>query len=509
MQPRFRQLFSLLLLGTVLACSVSADTVEVAFSGGKQNIAAYRQNRITYLSFSELAEILGGTLDWETAGHQISYTDGVNRFDFVLNSPFFKLNDNSYNMTFPADLRNGQLYLPAETFIGFLNGALPQSISFNGEQALLRIDSEYFNVTDLVVSPKANGLLIEILLTGALPYEIFQTEGNWLNVSITNGRINQSLIKSRKDSRCMYKLSTHQAAGSGQVSMRLKGKVQKFHHKMAYNPPRIQITIADAGFSLDTSATTPIVGPDDKIDVIVIDPGHGGSDYGAIGPGGTREKTVVLEIARELAKLIRKDKQFRVVMTRDRDRYISLDQRAKIANDAGADLFISIHANASVKKKARGWNVFFLAPAKNDSARSVAQFENSFFLKERSALEAHRGDSASPQDEYGLENPILSILNEMIMTEFQAESYDLAMILAREFRKSLKIPSRGVDQAGFFVLNKVFTPSVLIEAGFISNKKEEKTLKSSKYHKRVAKAVYNAIKKFKAKYESQNQDKSG
>ena len=167
MQARSRKLLSLLLLATVLACSVCADTVEVAFSGGKQNIAAYRQNRITYLSFSELAEILGGTLDWETVGHQISYTDGVNRFDFVLNSPFFKLNDNSYNMTFPADLRNGQLYLPAETFISFLNGALPQSISFNGEQALLRIDSEYFNVTDLVVSRKANGLLIEILLTGA------------------------------------------------------------------------------------------------------------------------------------------------------------------------------------------------------------------------------------------------------------------------------------------------------------------------------------------------------
>ncbi|MCK4461885.1 MAG: hypothetical protein KAW46_08760, partial [candidate division Zixibacteria bacterium] len=97
MQPWSRQFFSILLLLTVLASSVSADTVEVAFSGGKQNIAAYRQNRITYLSFSELAEILGGTLDWETAGHQISYTDGVNRFDFVLNSPFFKLNDNSYN----------------------------------------------------------------------------------------------------------------------------------------------------------------------------------------------------------------------------------------------------------------------------------------------------------------------------------------------------------------------------------------------------------------------------
>jgi N-acetylmuramoyl-L-alanine amidase len=501
----------LLLLWLCAAASVgtAADSVEVAFSGGSQNLAAYQQNRITYLSFSELAEILGGTLDWETVGHQISYTDGVNRFDFVVGSPFFKLNERTYNLTFPSELKNGQLYLPAETFVGFLNGVLPQSISFNSEQAQLRIDSEYFNVTDLAVAGKANGLLIELMLTGAMPYEVYLTEGNWLNVSITGGRINQTQVKSRKDSRYMYKLSTHQAAGSGQVSMRLKGSADKFHHKMAYNPPRIQISIADAGFSLDSSTAAPIVGPDNKIDVIVIDPGHGGSDYGAVGRGGTREKEVALDIARELAKLIRRDKQFRVVMTRDRDRTVTLNQRAAKANSAGADLFISIHANASVKRSARGWNVFFLAPAKNDSARAVAQFENSFFLKERTALDEHRGDTASAEDEYGLDNPILSILNEMIMTEFQVESYDLAMMLAREFRKSLKIPSRGVDQAGFFVLNKVFTPSVLIEAGFISNKNEEKTLKSGRYHKRVAKAVYQAIKKFKAKYESKSKDKTG
>jgi len=498
-----------ILICAVAARAAAADSVEVAFAGGKQNIAAYRQERVTFISFSELADLLGGTLDWETVGHEIRYTDGANRFDFVLHSPFFKLNEHIYNMTFPADLRNGQLFVPAETFVGFLNGVLPQSITFNTDLSLLRIDSEYFNVTDLSVSGKANGLLIEIMLTGAMPYDVFLTEGNWVNVSITGGRINQSQILSRKDSRYMYKVSTHQAAGSGQVSLHLKGKVENFHHKMAYNPPRIQISIADASFSLDSSETTPVVGPDDKIDVIVIDPGHGGSDYGAIGRGGTREKDVVLEIARDLAKLIRKDKQFRVVMTRDGDKTVTLDQRADKANKEGADLFISIHANASVKQRARGWNVFFLAPAKNDSARAVAQFENSFFLKEQSALDLHRGDTASDMEEQGLDNPILSILNEMIMTEFQSESYDFAMMLAREFRSSLKVPSRGVDQAGFFVLNKVYTPSVLIETGFISNKSEEKTLKSGRYQKQVAKAIYEAIKKFKAKFEADRQDRAG
>ena len=98
-------------------------------------------------------------------------------------------------------------------------------------------------------------------------------------------------------------------------------------------------------------------------------------------------------------------------------------------------------------------------------------------------------------------NPVLTILNEMIMTEFQSESHDFALMVDREFRRSLKIPARGVDQAGFFVLNMIFTPSVLVETGFISNKKEEKLLRGRRYQKAVAKAIYKAIKRFKVKYE--------
>ena len=97
---------------------------------------------------------------------------------------------------------------------------------------------------------------------------------------------------------------------------------------------------------------------------------------------------------------------------------------------------------------------------------------------------------------------ILSILNEMILTEFQEESHDFALMIDREFRRRLKIPARGVDQAGFYVLNSVYTPSVLIEAGFITNKKEEKIIASKSYRKKIAKAIYGAIKRFKDKYES-------
>ncbi len=492
----------ILLLCVVLAvliptAATDGKSVKVTCSGGVENIASFRQEATTYISFSQLAEILGGELGWEVIGHSVRYAADTQRFVFVIGSPFFRHGDAAFNMTFPAVFKDGQLFLPAVTFVPFLNQSLPQQVTWSRKNQTLRIDSEYFNVTDLAVTAKANGLLIEIFLTGALAYDIFVTEGNWLNVSIRDGRLNSNRILSRRDRRYMYNLKTHQAAGSGQVSLRLKKNIDNWHHKLVYDPPRIQISVADVDFELDSLDTPRIVGPDNMIDVIVIDPGHGGSDYGAIGSRGTREKDVVLNIAKKLAKLIRKDKQFQVIMTRDRDKTVSLQRRAEIANNAGADLFISIHANSSTKRQVRGWNVFFLAPARNDSARAVAQFENSFFLREQSALEAHRSDRS--QDDYY--DPVLTILNEMIMTEFQTESHDFAMMVDREFRRRLKIPSRGVDQAGFFVLNQVFTPSVLVESGFISNKNEEKLLKSGKYQKKVAEAIYNAIKRFKAKYE--------
>jgi len=499
---RIRQLLTFTILLLAIGTSiVGAETARVIISGESQKIPMYEVKETSYISFSDLVSLTGGRLDWETVGHQISFVQDTNRFLFLIDSPYFTRNQQRLNMTFPASYREGRLFLPAETFMPFLDQVARQKIVWEKSSRTVRVHSEYFNVTDMAIAPKANGLLIEIFLTSALAYDIFVTEGNWLNISIRDGRLNAGRIQSRKDSRYMYRLKTHQSVetGTGQISMRLKRKIDKWTHKIVDDPPRIQISIPDLNFELSAEDTSPQIGPDNKIDVIVIDPGHGGTHYGAVGPKGTREKHVALDIARELAKLIRKDKQFKVIMTRDRDETIDLEERAEIANRSSCDLFISIHANSATKSHIRGWNVFFLAQALNDSARAVAQFENSAFLRDRNALNAHREVS----DDASLNDPVMGILNEMIMTEFQAESHDFAMMVDREFRRNLKIPARGVDQAGFFVLNRVFAPSVLIEAGFISNKTEEKLLKNKKFHKSVAKSIYSAIKRFKAKYESQ------
>jgi N-acetylmuramoyl-L-alanine amidase len=494
-RSRFLSLITLVVsvLVILIAMPTKAD-VRVHMAGGHEDILSFSDHEIEYISLSGLTDILGGDVNWERVGHQVVLDDPSYRFEFLINSPFVRLHDSVYNLTYPVQLQKGQLFVPAQTFLPLLDRVNVRKITWNDDNHTIRIETEYFNVTDLMTAQKANGLLIEIYLTTALAYEVFVTEGDWVNVSIRDGMINRARILTRRDSRFMYQLKVHQVGNTGQISFRLKRSADKLRHKLVDNPPRIQISVPDSDFELTPVETSKVLGSDDKIDVIAIDPGHGGDDYGAIGPRGTREKDIVLQIARELAKMIRDDKEFKVVMTRDRDRTVSLEERARTANKAGADLFISIHANASPKRSIRGWNVFFLAPARNDSARAVEQLENSFFLRQQTMAYAEgEGDDI---------DPVLSILNEMIMTEFQAESHDFAMIVEREFRRHLKTRARGVDQAGFFVLNKVFTPSVLIETAFISNKTEEQTLRSKSYQRSVAKALYNSIKRFKARYES-------
>lgn len=488
----------LTLLALILAANVfAADKMKVSYGDETLEVATLNNDGIKYISFSELASAVSGELDWETVGHTIVYSDADHTMSFLIGSPYFKYDSDILNMTYPAILKAGELYLPSQTFLELIGESprtAPIAVAEKTKRPVIN-KSSGFNVADLSISPKANGLLVEIYLTGPVAYDAFSSEGNWVNISVRDGKVNSSLIESRLDKRFMYDLKCHQVGATAQVSLWMRQPPGKWEHHLATNPDRIQITFTDSAFFSSGSSTPNIVGPDKKIDVIVVDAGHGGNDYGAIGYKGSREKDATLAIAREVAAELRRDKAFKVVMTRDEDKTVSLQQRADIANNAGADLFISIHANANPKRNIRGWNVFFLAPAKNDSAREVEQLENSYFLRENSAFRAHMEGSND-------DNPVVGILNSMIMTEFQSESHDLAVMIDKEFRRSLAHPPRGIDQAGFFVLNKVFTPSVLVETAFISNPTEEALLRDKKFQKQIAQSIAQAVGRFKAKYES-------
>ncbi len=481
-----------LLLAIVFGSASSAKAeIEVVIAGSVEYVSSYRRAGVEYISFSELTALYGERLSWDIPGVSIDYRTGKNRMHFHLESQYLTLNDSVRNIIYPAELREGALFLPAVTFVPILNQARTERFLWDSSHRRLTVQSGAFNITDLIVSKKANGLLIEIQLTEKLTFQVTESEGNWINFSIPNGLINRSLIESRRSAREVRDINTFQFEKSAQVSIRLRKKPHAYTAK--YNPDvgKIQLAIRNPNFKpKDQPPHAGQIGPDNTVDLIVIDAGHGGADNGAIGRRYTKEKDICLKIAQELAKLIRKDKLFRVTLTRDRDVYVPLEKRARIANEAHADLFISIHVNANVNRQARGSQVFFLAPAKTDAGRALAQAENASFLTHKNEIELDNDDD------------LAIIVNDMIQNSYEEVSADLSTIIQSEFDRALGIPSRGVDQAGFVVLNQVYMPSALIEVAFLSNAKEEKLLRNKKFRKKVAQSIYKALKRFKRKYES-------
>ena len=254
--------------------------------------------------------------------------------------------------------------------------------------------------------------------------------------------------------------------------------------------PAAPVTPAPATSAPTASGASPSTVGDTnwRLDTIVLDAGHGGSDHGAVA-NGTSDKAVALGVVLRLGEMIEEELGVNVVYTRTRDdEFHALRERGRIANRAGGKLFISVHANAAASSRARGTETFFLAPHKSESAREVMERENSVIQ-----LESDPSLYADFDDEGG-------ILRSMAMSAYQEESQLLATLVEREFVASGR-RSRGVKQAPFLVLWAASMPAVLVETGFITNREEARFLASSRGQEKTARAIFEAVKKYKERYE--------
>ena len=227
--------------------------------------------------------------------------------------------------------------------------------------------------------------------------------------------------------------------------------------------------------------------------VVVLDAGHGGKDSGTPGTRRyrTAEKDIALDVTLALGKLIKKNlPNVEVLYTRTNDVYPTLNGRSVLANEKEADLFISIHCNAQPKGKgsAYGSETFVLGLHKNDANLEVAKRENSVIYKEENYEETYKGfDPESPES-------LIALI--LAQEEYLDHSIELADYIETEFKVTARRKSRGVKQAGLYVLAYTYMPSVLVELGFLTNKKEEDFLNSKKGKEVMAKSLFNAIKKY-------------
>ena len=224
-----------------------------------------------------------------------------------------------------------------------------------------------------------------------------------------------------------------------------------------------------------------------KFKTVVIDAGHGGHDHGCSGRG-SKEKTIALNIALKLGKLIEtKNKDVSVIYTRKTDKFVTLDNRAKIANTKQADLFICIHANANSKSSPYGSETYVLGLHKTDEQEEIANRENAVIELEENA-----------SNNYQKITPEKLIARTMQLSAYLNQSIGFASEIQKEFKK-IGRKDRGVKQAGFVVLYKTTMPSVLIETGFLTNPKENEFLKKSANQQKMAQAIYNAFNVYKKK----------
>lgn len=282
-----------------------------------------------------------------------------------------------------------------------------------------------------------------------------------------------------------------------------QGKIHKFARSYCKTPIHIINAVRNIGLKTILLAITLLnlssISPPKsgtKIDVIVIDPGHGGRDPGTMGKA-VKEKDVALKISLKVGQYIEKNiPGVKVIFTRKDDRYVGLDDRAILANNEKADLFLCIHANAVLRPTTYGTETYVMGLHRNEGQMEIAKRENAVILLDENYQERYEGFDPNSPESY--------ILFSLTQSAYQESSLKLAQKIESQFKNKVGRYSHGVKQAGFWVLWKAAMPSVLVEVGFLTNSNEEAYLSSAKGQDEIALGIYRAFKEFKAQTEAVN-----
>jgi N-acetylmuramoyl-L-alanine amidase len=474
-------------------------------------ISAVQRSGVLYASIEEVSRSLSLTVTRNPTDNSTTINRPKRQAIFFPESPFVALAGHAGKRTslqLPQSIISisGTLYLPVGSCASVFDTLFGITATFDPSSTTLRIGKPAppkptFDVSSLVLEQKANGVFIRIpsqrLLSDA--EGLLQQDG-WLYVTIPNAKADIAALNKIKPTGAIKRIVASQFRTSAQIAFLLHGKFVSseivkddatndllINVRAAFDEALDERRIAGMRKGLDQQRKKY------ELDVIVLDAGHGGRDPGTIGVTGTREKNIALNIVLKIGKLIKRHlKGVKVVYTRDDDTFVELDRRGQIANEKNGKLFISIHCNAMPRKPhpARGFEVYLLRPGRTDEAIEIAERENSVIELE----EGYERRYQKLTDEN-------FILVTMAQSAHMRASELFAEIATREMGKVLNTQDNGVKQAGFLVLVGSAMPNVLIETAYLSNREDERLLKSESGQDKYADAIFNAIKRYKTEYE--------
>jgi N-acetylmuramoyl-L-alanine amidase len=509
------------LLSLVCSVALAQYTVPVEFSENPARntvVGSFVRGGVDYISLNDLTVVLNLSRFVNPETKKIEIKTDRHRIKLSADNSYVVITDLQDNASI-VQLSSRVYYavnsyfVPAKSFVSILSRYISEEMIYNSESRKISIGkiqpTSTYNVTGISYSTKANGTLIRLRSQKKLidyeswiKYDVGDTEKKkgQLYVTIANASLDVEALKKVKPTGIVNQLMMFPSPTSVQLTFGLEGVVSGTEIIQAESGNDLLITIYTPTEQQimekkpkESDKTLNQKRERWKLDAIIIDAGHGGKDPGAIGVTRTKEKDITLAVALKLGKLIEKNLDgVKVTYTRKSDEFVELYRRGQIANQSDGKLFISLHCNAAAHKPSpvNGFEVYLLRPGKTESALKIAERENA-------VIEYEEGYDKRYQ-QLTEENFILLTMAQSAYIKYSEHFADIA---SRQVAKYTNLDIQGVKQAGFFVLVGASMPNVLVEMGYISNRSDEKFLKSSVGQKKISEALFNAVKLYKLDYE--------
>jgi N-acetylmuramoyl-L-alanine amidase len=425
---------------------------------------------------------LGGSFTPDANGYKVTLGNHVAAFG--TDSRYGVIREDLIEMPVPPIAVEGKPYVPWQFFQGLLSRTSSLDVTWDASTRVLAVRPQELNAVGVQVSvANLQGISkVVVTLSGPAEYTILREPGAYV-------------VRFKAPLRAPYAEQAFEDPHVARVVFAISDlRIQLTANDVvgdAYqleNPPRVVLDLRKGAPAIPGQLQAP-AGIKPAVDVpgirtIVIDPGHGGKEVGAVGPNGLLEKDVTLAVARKLAASLAAKTGARVVLTREDDSIVSLDQRTAIANQYKADLFLSVHMNAAVVKDAQGSETYFLSlEASDELARKAAETENA-------------SAAADPSSDLKL------ILWDLAQQSYLEESERFAQAIQEEMNAATAVANRGVKQAPFKVLVGATMPAALVEVGFISNPEEAAKLQTPAFQDTMVAALTKAVVRYKTDYET-------
>ncbi len=447
-----------------------------------------------YLRSASLATILKAGRYWQGKLRHLDLKVGTRTFGVTADSRVVVTGDGEMLLPVPVLDHDGDLWLPMVFLEQVIGPQTRERVVWNADTRQLALGSADYNVARLKVEVLGRTTAVHIFCREPLGYRTSSPRSGVIDLKIYGGEVNTAIVRSSSLRGLVQSIKSRQHRDHATVTIRVDQLVGRYRTYTADEGREIVVVLEEEQVS---TMPDPVPrghanvnieqGPVDitnliDVQTVVVDPGHGGHDVGAVSRRGIMEKNVNLGVAKELRRYLEKESDLKVVLTRDNDSYLELADRAEIANSSGGDLFLSLHCNSWFNDGAHGLETYFLSPAQSDWAKSVEAAEN------------QAGRPTGPEGDPG---DVEFIVWELVQNRFISSSSHLAEIIQTDVTRDLGLPNRGVRQAGFRVLVGAYMPAVLIELGFLSHAQEEKRLGDSTYQRELAKAIGDAILRYR------------